>query len=233
MAEAMSSSVRIVMVTSSDEAIFSRQFLINVIAASFNKNYTAFSPDPTTVFVYPTKELWSYIITIFQDPALIKLISKPAPALKSFLNGNICANCQHISDYLNQRGASRSISEMKREITEQDSITDNTTRTGSVALIMMKYKLIADNTEKKPKKEKKSFFNKRRDCYLLYLTAFNDALVRNGPLPFVTLANTVKTYPYLCRIKINPFMALEGLIKVGALSLERNSTIVFIPDQIP
>lgn len=225
--------MRIVMITSSEEATFARKFLINMVTVSFNKNYTAFGSDASTTFIYPTKLLWSSITSIFQDPTLMKLISKPAPALKFFLNGIVYENCQHISDYMNQKGDHRSISEMKREITEQDNIQDLAERAGYVTLIMMKYKLIADTAEKRPKKEKKSYFNKRRDCYLLYLTAFNDILIRNGPLSFVALANAVRTYPYLCRVKLNPSMALEALITVGALSLERNTTLVSIPDQMP
>jgi uncharacterized membrane protein len=225
--------IRIITIDSLEEASFARRFLGNIITVSFNKDYVAFSPDASTAFIYSTRLLWNSIISIFQDPTLIKLISKPAPALKSFLGGVIFANCQHISDYMSQKGEQRSISEMKREITEQDVIPQLSNRAGSVALIMMKYKLIADVTHKTPKQQKKSYFNKRRDCYLLYLTAFNDILVRNGPLRFVTLANIVKSYPYLCRIGLSPFMALEGLIKVGALSLERDTTIVSIPDQIP
>ena len=86
MVEATSPTVRIVTISSPEEATFARKFLIDIITVSFNKNYVAFSSDASTAFVYPTRVLWNSIISIFQDPTLIKLISKPAPALKSFLN---------------------------------------------------------------------------------------------------------------------------------------------------
>ena len=95
---------RIVMISSTEEASFARKFLVNIIGVSFNKNYTAFSSDASTAFVYPTRLLWNSITSIFQDPTLIKLISKPAPALKSFLNGIVyrIALCHSILNILHR-----------------------------------------------------------------------------------------------------------------------------------
>lgn len=225
---------RIVMVTSIQEAIFARKFLVNIVAAAFNTDYTAFAPDAMTVFVYPNKSLWSNITSIFRDTNLTKLISKPLIALKRFLNGANCENCQHISEYINQKAESRIIPDMKQEITDQDTIDSLADRAGMVALIMMKYKIKAEKLAiKKPKKVKKSYFNKKRDCYLLYLTVYNDILSRYGPLKFIDLTRRTRNYPYLCRVRLSPAMALEGLIKVGALSNEVNTTLVSIPDQLP
>ena len=224
---------RVVMIASGEEADVARNFLAGDITVAFNNLYIAFSPGNTTAFVYPTQLLWEYVVEIFQDKTVTKLISRPLGSLRSFLKGVTFTNVQHISDYMSRKGEQRSIPEMKREITDQDSIPDLGDRAASVAFIMMKYKLIADETHKRPKKRKKYFFNKVRDCYLLYLTAFNDILIRYGPLSFVYLANLVRGYPYLCRVKLGPSMALSGLIKVGALSLDRNTTLVSIPDQSP
>lgn len=240
--------IRIVSITSIDEANFSRKFLTGIIGVAFNKNYIAFSPDISTVFIYPTKPLWNYIVSIFEDPNILKLISKPKPALDSFIldiskhefktslqKNVICNNCQHISHYMSQKDDSRSIPEMKKELVEQNLNTDFFDKTISIALIIIKYKNIADIFHSNPlnKKPNKNFFNKHRDCYLLYLTAFNDILIHNGSLPFIKLATLVKSYPYLCHTNINSFNALEALIKVGALSLEHRTTIVSIPDQLP
>ena len=225
--------LHIVTISSNEEAVFAQKFLTRIIAVSFNENYISFSPNDKTAFIYSTKQHRSIITTIFQDPNIIKLISKPLPALKSFLKDIACNNCQHISEYMDKKGDSRSIPEMKREIIEQNEIGDIMERVGSISLVMMKYKTNADMIEKTGKVKKKNLFNKRRDCYLLYLTVFNDILIQNGPLQFVTLASMAKTYPYLCRTKLNTYMALEGLIKVGALSLDRYTTIVSIPDQLP
>ena len=224
---------RVVIVGSGNEAEFARKFLAGNITVAFNNLYVAFSPDDTIVFVYSTELLWDYIVEIFEDETLTKLISRPLGSLRSFLRNVNFSNVQHISDYMSRKGEQRSMPEMKREITDQGSIPDLSARAASVALTMMKYKLIADETHRRPKKQKTYVFNKLRDCYLLYLTAFNDILIRYGPLPFVYLANLVRGYPYLCRVKLGPSMALSGLVKVGALSLDRSSTLVSIPDQSP
>jgi len=224
---------RIFTIISKNDSDFARKFLNGIIAVAFNKNYVAFSPDDKTSFVYPTKEFWDDILTIFQDSEIIKLISKPIPSLRLFMNGENFNNFQHISQYMTNNGDNRSIPEMKREIMEQTEVTDIKQRTALIALIIMKYKISADFFKSNTTKSiKKSLFNKRRDCYLLYLTAFNDILISNGPLTFINLANMVKSYPYLCRIGLNPYMALDALIKVGALSINQDTTIVSIPDQI-
>lgn len=224
---------RIFTILSENDAKFSRKFLDGVIGVSFNENYVAFSIDVKTVFVYPTKEFWTDIIEIFQDPEILKLISKPIPALRTFIGDEVFNNFQHISQYMTNNGDNRSIPEMKREIMEQTQVLDIKQRAALIALIIMKYKINSDIVKSNSNKSiKKSLFNKKRDCYLLYLTAFNDILITNGPLSFVKLTNMVKSYPYLCRIALNPSMALDGLIKVGALSINQDTTIVSIPDNL-
>lgn len=227
----------IIMVTSLQEAIMARKFLVSTITATFNVEYTAFASDEKTVFIYPNNSLWSNITGIFRDAGLFKLVSKPLVAVNLFLKGINCENCQHISDYLIEKEESRLVPKIKQEIIDQGKIESLPDRTAMVALIMMKYKIKVDKfatkKKKKVKKNKKSHFNKKRDCYLLYLTAYNDILLRYGPLRFMDLTRKTKNYPYLCRMKLSPAMALEGLIKVGALSNEANTTLVSIPDQIP
>ena len=218
----------IIMVESVQEAEFANKFMTNIITVGFNKDYTAFAIDTKTIFVYPNKLLST--VAIFSDASIMKLISKPIAALRIFLHGERCENYQHISNYL--KCNLRDIFNMKQEIMDQGNVISLSNRAANVALIMMKYKIIEDNRNKSLQINK-SLFNNKRDCYLLYLTAFNDILSHYGPLKYTDLTKRIKLYPYLCRVKLHPAMALEGLISVGALSNDSKTSIISIPDQIP
>lgn len=226
-------SIRMVLLTSPQEGELGRKFLVGPIAVAFNKEFTAFSPNSTTVLIYPNNITWNSIKDIFYDSSVTKLIMKPTMALTNFLKKSPYNNVEHLSTYLNQRGESRSIIDLKHEITNKDEILSLDERAGAVALAMSHYRELADNAIKKPKKSKKSRFNQKRDCYLLYLTAYNDILSRYGPLKYIDLIARVRKYPFLCRTKMTPGFALEGLIKVGALIINVSTTMISIPDQIP
>lgn len=225
-------SKKIVNILSVDEAKFSLNFMIGTIIGSFNKHYTAFSPDVNTVFIYENNANWSFIINIFRDPKIAKLISKPNMALTVFLHGNYANNIDHISNYLNNKNSARYVPTMKQEISNQDLIPSFQERVANVALIMSKYKDQADKTIKNLGIQR-SYFNKNRDCYLLYLTAFNDILSNRGPVKFIDLVSYVRKYPFLYRTNISPGYALDVLIKMGSLSIDSHTTVVSIPDQIP
>lgn len=224
---------RIVMIESPTDAIFAKKFINNVTAVAYNSDYTAFATDATTVFVYSNATERNYIIEIFKDPKVLKLISRPAPTLKGLLRGNNYENTKNISVYINEVGDPRVVPEMKQSIMNQDEEKSLSARAAKVALLMMKYKIEADVTGKPAKKPKKSYFNKKRDCYLLYLTAYNDLLSRYGPMRFIDLTRRVRDYPYLCRVGLHPAMALEGLVNVGALSSDPRRALISIPDQLP
>lgn len=224
---------RIVMIENANDANFAKKFISNVTAVAYNNEYTAFAIDATTVFVYSNAIGRNAIIEIFKDPTILKLISRPAPTLKGLLRGNSCENCKNISVYINDVGDPRVVPEMKQAIMNQDKEILLSDRAAKVALIMMKYKTDADVTGKPPKKPKKSYINKKRDCYLLYLTAYNDLLSRYGPMRFIDLTRRVREYPYLCRVGLHPAMALEGLVKVGALVSDPKRALISIPDQLP
>jgi len=223
-------SERIVVITSAEEANFARKFMIKMVSVNYNDKYTAFAIDDSTVFVYPNLQRRDNIIEIFQATDLTKLISKPLSAVKLYLKGSNCNNCEHISAYISKKGNPRIIPDMKKEIIDQNMVESLSDRAAKVALIIMKYKIDADKTIKPVKK---SLFNKKRDCYLIYLTAYNDILSTYGPLRFTELTRKVRDYPYLCRMRLHPALALEGLISVGALSNDPTTTLISIPDQIP
>lgn len=230
-------TARIVVISSLAEALFLRKFLGGMVSLAFNSDFTALSPDPSNVFVYPHNLVMSSVLSVLSDPTIIKLVSKPMMAINKFYNV-LPTNIDHLSIYLQDRdGSGRSIPEMKREIVDTSNIEALDQRAAAVALIMSKYRAEADKMVKQSKK--KSYFNKRRDCYALYLTIYNDILSTNGPLPFSELVNLASNYPSLCRIErysektISPAMALNGLIKVGALANDRYTSMVSIPDQIP
>lgn len=226
------SSYRIISIKDSKEAEFSKQFIVNTVAVAFNVEYTAFATDLNTVFIYSNKISKSYIIEIIRDSNIVKLISKPIGVIKVFTHGEY-QNCDHIGDYINRVGDPRYIPDMKLEIMNQNKEKELNIRAANVALLIMKYKLKADEVSNNPKKEEKSFFNKKRDCYLLYLTAYNDILSRMGPMKFTDLTVKVREYSCLCGTNLHPAMALEGLIKTGALNSNTMNALVSIPDQMP
>jgi hypothetical protein len=221
----------IVIISNENDAVFARKFITDIVGVGFNQMYTVFSINATTAFVYPNNIGRNVVREIYRDSNIMKLISKPMGALKSHLRNIACVNCKHISGYIDEKGSAREIPEMKRELMELDIIRDMETRVAKVALIVMKYKEMAD-VASVDKKKKKSYFNKKRDCYLVYLTAYNDILSRTGPLRFAELIWRVHVYSYLCRTNIHPAYALDGLIALGALSIDQNTTIVSIPDRM-
>jgi hypothetical protein len=232
---------RIINIESAPEAQFAHKFMTNPVTVAVNDSFTAFAVDPMTVFVYSNTQL---IMSILQDINIVKLVSKPIPAIKS-IYGDI-KNCTHISDYIINKLKGQSswmmVNRMNLEIMEEgnhleiDRSTNQIRPTQSlsqtaanVALIMMKYKTQANRTI--DVKSEKSTFNEKRDCFLLYLTAYNDLLSRYGPMKFTDLVRRVKDYPQLCRTNMNPVMALKGLIESEALMTDPESTLIFIPEQ--
>ncbi len=221
---------RIILIGSRAEANFARKFMTNIVTINYNDHYTAIAIDGSIVFVYLNGANGNDILEIFRANNLIKLISKPLSAVQLFIGANNCINCEHISKYITNKGNSCLISQMKKDIIDQEKIESLSDRAAKVALIMMRYKIEADKIKNG---DKKALFNKKRDCYLIYLTAFNDILSTYGPLRFTELTRKVRNYPYLCRMKLHPAFALEGLISVGALSNDPATALVSIPDQIP
>lgn len=223
----------IVIISNENDAKFSRKFITDIVGVGFNQMYTVFSINATTAFVYPNNIGRNIVSEIYQNSNITKLISKPMGAFKTHLRSVECENCKHISGYIVEKGSGREIPEMKRELMGLDVIGDIEIRVARVALIVMKYKEIADAASiENTKKKRKSFFNKKRDCYLVYLTAYNDILSRIGPMRFAELIWRVHVYSYLCRTNIHPAYALDGLISLGALSIDQNTTVVSIPDRL-
>lgn len=225
---------RVILVSDKDQAESTYGFITGTIVIAMNEEYTAIAIDPNTAYVYTNATTFPYLLEIYGDQKVTKIVSKPIEFVKR-LTGGICNDCVHISNYMHKLGDSRSISNMKLEIMNQDQEKTLSFRATNIAFIMMRYKLHADAFKRQPKqtgRRRGSFFNKKRDCYLLYLTAYNDILSQNGPAQFTTLINKVKEYSYLCRISISPAFALEGLIKVGALNSDSTTTLISLPDQI-
>lgn len=222
---------RIVTITSPEDATFVHKFINGTVALSFNPNYTAFAIDTKTVFVYENNTSMQYIREILESSNIAKLSSKPLASLKSYFKNINCNNCTNIGSYITQKGDSRDVPEMKLQLIDLDTIELLSDRAAQGALIVMKYKIDTDKKGKPPKKQKVSYFNKKRDCYLLYLTAYNDLLSLYGPMNFMTLVTKVRDYKYLCRTSLHPAAALEGLIKAKALISNPRTTIITIPDQ--
>ncbi len=201
------------------------------ISVAYNNLYTSFVTNSGRTIVFPNSIGKDIVIDIFKNPNIMKIVSKPLSSLKTFLKNNTCLNCVHISTYISDNGNQRNIPAMKQEIINQDSESDLKTRAVGVASIIMKYKIQADKEGKPVKTHRKIFFNKKRDCYLLYLSIYNDILSRFGPMRFIELIRRAHNYPNLCRTNLHPALALEGLIKSGALISDSRTTFVTIPDQ--
>lgn len=221
---------RIIMVTSPSEATFAKKFLVGSVTVGYNAECTAFAIDKVTAFVYPNITMRSTIYEIFRDPNLIKISARPFQLLKSYFRDIKYENCHLIREYISDI---RTFIAMKHKLIDQDTVKDLSQRAATTALITMKYKSIADKLKKASKTCTKSYFNKKRDCYLHYLTAYNTILSQFGPMKFSDLLLRIRDYQQLCHVSLNPAMALEGLIKVNALSNDLDTTIVSIPDQIP
>lgn len=198
-----------------ETADFSRKLLGKTISIAFGNLNVAICRDESTIFLYPNN-IGLYIMKeILPNPDILKLVSKPF--ISSYF-GIECKNCQYIGEHVSDL---RLLSEMKNELIE--NFQDIT----KIAGIMMKYKNLSDV------KNSNSTFNSGRDCYLLYLTIFNDILSQNGPMKFLDLINKVNNYSCMCRMKLSASMALTGLIKVGALISDTETTIISLPEQIP
>lgn len=210
------SRCKIVNIKTREDIDFVRKLITGIIAVAYNHEYAAFTMDGVTIFVCSIKSHKDCIIDIFTDSDIMKLISKPLPSLKILLGDNVYANCKNISSYLREANCSSLISKIKRSIIEQgnEPLVD---RVVGVALLIIKYKILSTRPQ-------------GRDCYLLYLTVYNDILSNYGPMRFTDLTRIARGYPYLCRTKLHPALALEGLISVGALLNDKE--LVFIPDQI-
>lgn len=207
--------------------------MLNGVTVAFNDEFTAVAADLQTVFVYDNQAAGDAITTIFQDPHIVKFIVKPPAALKRFLHPIIPVNYKELT-----RGMAWStIHQMNSELVqlgdqlELDRAQNQWVQVHSldwiaaqVALTMMKYKVLAEQSTPKP-----SSFNQKRDCILLYLTAYNDLLSQYGPMPFTDLVRRVKTYPHLCRTEMNPALALEGLVARGALKNDPVTANIAIP----
>ena len=185
---------------------------INYVTVAFNKEYIAVAYNLEKVMIYniDTPPI------IFQDTKYIKLYCKPEFVVERQFN---IVNGIHIGDYKNN---DRSYHQMKYDIINQGYNPDNMEKAHNIALIMMKYKLIVDS------QTNESIFNNKRDCYLLYLTVYNEILAQDGPTEFMDLINKAKKYKYLCKIALTPVLALQTLIKIKAL--QEIETLVSIPD---
>lgn len=198
------------------------------VSVAFNSKYIAFGLSERKAFVYSNFTHRGIINDIIKNPRITKLISTPLCVLRQHAKSE-CKGCIHIINRLDRN--QRKISEMNTEMMEQNSEPSLFFRAANVSLIIMKYKkshqFASGNTRPHARK---SCFNKKRDCYLLYLTAFNEIISLCGKIPFTELVAEVSKYPCLSRIKMHPMIALDGLVKIKAL--RSDGTFIYIPDVV-
>src|SRR5690606_24787510 len=148
--------------------------------------YAIFTQDGNKYYIYPVSSMFPNIINIFQDENIEKLISKNSQYLKNFLNGNKCNNCRNINDYLSANGNNQGVISIKNEIINIGNIQDLIEKHSLIAQTIINYKLKTDELKRKTIKRptikssgparNKNFFSPKRQCYLLYLTIFNEIL---------------------------------------------------------
>jgi len=143
--------------------------------------------------------------------------------ISPFLNEtSVGHSYQHICEYAGVHLKKIDIIQLKDALIDAGMIEDQEERLKTLGTIMLTviskiYKFPSDDP----------IFNSKRECYLSYLTAYNDILIRYGPLPFVDLVNKVRT---VCRGNICPSEILVGLIKTGAFKSDPMTAIVSLPD---
>ncbi len=210
-----------------------------IVTIASNPEWVAIATNLSTVYVTSRYSLW--LIALLQDANVLKITSKSNALFRKWFHPRsgealwTCNNCIAISDYLQSKKIPSSaiyrLNAQMVEIGGNGLEIDRSTNTVrrlipldqiaiQVALLMMK-----TISEQNPS----SFFNSSRDCYLLYLTAFNDILNRNGPLSTDELLLATKEYPHLCRIPMPAEMALETLIASGSLTNDVQSGAISIP----
>ena len=218
-----SESLRIIRIDNEYEANFAKKFMKRIIIVAYNEDDFAFGISQDLIFIIPKKYL-NIIDEIFSDKEIIKLISKPLPAINQQITLS-CNNCCNIIEYYNQN--IRLSNQLKNNILKAQSLVE-------IVLLMLNYKIINENNREDF--HIKPVFNEDRNNYLTYLTLFNDILIRNGPLLFADLINETRNYlslnnpNLLNNKKLNPEIALQGLIFTDALRNDTATTLVWIPD---
>lgn len=203
------------------------------IAIEFTQDNTYISNDGIHIFVFDHTNLNDYdqLQTILTDDILLKVSTKNHETIQTFYN---VRNMKHISILTIITGKSpKSLPNYNKEIQFEENNPDVVTLPLRLLRLIVKYIKIIDYIPKKYRKEAKgTFYNKKRDASLIYLTIFNDILLFNGPTSFITLVNLAKKYPNLTQLAVNPALALEGLIEIKALISDRTTTLIYLPEQI-
>lgn len=183
----------------------------DLIIVAINNNYTACCKDEI-VYLYNNVSQIDIIRNIFKYD-VIKITSKHPSLIEDIISGP-CNNCYYIGDIITNRRVRCLIN---NEIIEQGYHPKLDKRAIKIALIMKKYL-----TDECP-----PIFNKKRNNYLLYLTACNNILSLKGPLTYKEIIERLSQYSYLK--EINPETTIKALIKAG--SLKENSNLIMLPDQ--
>lgn len=191
-----------------------------VISLASNGNNTVISLRDGTLHIYDNKIHYDQLVSILEDPNVLKIIDTNKYRLE-YLNNIQPKRYVDIITFVKNNNHSSWIPKIKGELSIA-SITD-------AADIMMRYVILSHPEPILGPKEKKDYFDYKRDCYLLYLTIYNEIIMNYGPLPFVKIIGKLNAYPRLCRHNMSPANALEGLLCIGALIIDRKTTIISLP----
>lgn len=227
-----SSQISIFPINTTNDIFESKKYLNDTVGVYFNSNFFAFSSDSINFFIFPLRDFQQYIIDIFRNKNITKIISRPLALLKSVIGSDSCLSCQHIGDLLTKKTGNRFlVAQMKQDLLDQSELTDDFQKAVSIISIILKYKHISDVTIKPPKKVPKNIFNTKRESLLIYSTIFTSILIDRGPTKFTNLISIFrKMYSNLYETKLSPSYALSELIRFGLFKNNKDSTFISLPD---
>lgn len=189
-----------------------------MVTVALNHEYVAVATSADSVSLYSRDEATQ----LFENPDILKLVSRPREKLQYYLPGVECRNCRHIGTHIRMVASTELLLRMKDEIRALP-VSFGARRLLLLAALMMRYISLS-----------KSYnavyvFNKKRDAYLYYLTVFNDILAAERMIPSDLLLKRAESYPNYCRLPLSASTALDGLIKTGTLRRDRFD-VISLPD---
>lgn len=231
-------SENIVSISSVEDAEDVNSKLFGTILVSIGTSFTAIYFDDT-IFLYSNRDFFDYITSILSNPRLSKLLYRHKNKTNDQLKNVTCKKCTNFESFLRNKVSFKTFNLFKQEINSIliDRRKNDEKKIIEIIQLVIKYQDFVNKKPKRPfnvpetkkiSKKKKTFYNNKRDLYLLYLTIFNEILSYNGPLNSDQLLRIINNYPQLGRIKYNPITLLNDIIESGALYRDENGYIYLI-----
>jgi len=205
------------------------------VAIYYSKLTTTATSDGIHIYIFDHIIHHQELFNFLEDNTLLKISTKGDKHINEYYN---LQNIHHmnISVYIRGRGSEHDVGSYKQELMIHKKTFSRLEQHSNIVQLIIKYIKSMGNIKKPVVSTRKlrpySYYNKKREVLLMYLTIFNEILLINGPMTFITLINMAKKYPNLTSLLVNPAMALEGLITIKALINDPTSTLIYLPEQI-